>query len=99
MTVRSPIRTRGRIRAPACTTEPAPPPQVNHGAEAVATNLLRFLGPGATIVGAPVGQPVLLGYAQRRLFAVLVLTVHDGRVFKIEATVDPSALRRERAAD
>jgi RNA polymerase sigma-70 factor, ECF subfamily len=71
--------------------EPAPPPQVNHGPDAVATNLLRFLGPGTTLVGAPVGQPVLLGYAQRRLFAVLVLTVRDGRVLKIEAAVDPSA--------
>jgi len=82
--------------------EPPLPPQVNRGTDAVATNLLRFLGPGATLVGAPVGQPVLLGYAprpsalrasahRRRLFAVLVLTVRDGRVLKIEATVDPSA--------
>ena len=75
-------------------SEPAPPPQVNYGPDAVATNLLRFLGPGATLVGAPVGQPVLLGYAQRRLFAVLALTVRDGRVLKIEATVDPSAFSR-----
>jgi RNA polymerase sigma-70 factor (ECF subfamily) len=77
--------------------EPALPPQVNHGPDAVATNLLRFLGPGTTLVGAPVGQPVLLGYAQRRLFAVLVLTVRDGRVLKIEATVDPSAFSRDGA--
>ncbi len=80
-------------------SEPAPPPQTNHGAEAVATNLLRFLGPGATLVGAPVGQPVLLGYARRRLFAVLVLTVRYGRVLTIEATVDPSAFSPGRAAD
>ena len=53
--------------------------------------MLRYLGPGATLVGAPVGQPVLLGYAQRHLFAVLVLTVRDGLVVKIEATADPSA--------
>ena len=74
-------------------SEPAPDPQVNHGPDAVATNLLRFLGPGATLVGAPVGQPVLLAYARRQLFAVLALTVRDGRVLKIEATVDPSAFR------
>jgi RNA polymerase sigma-70 factor, ECF subfamily len=74
--------------------EPALPPQTNHGPDAVATNLLRFLGPGTTLVGAPVGQPVLLGYAERRLFAVLALTVRDGRVLKIEATVDPSAFSR-----
>jgi RNA polymerase sigma-70 factor (ECF subfamily) len=73
--------------------DPAPPPVINHGREAVAANLLRFLGPGAVLVGAPVGQPVLLGYAQRQLFAILVLTVTTGRVLKIEATVDPSASR------
>ena len=80
--------------AAAFASEPAPPPQVNHGPDAVGTNLLRFLGPGATLVAAPVGEPVLLGYAQRRLFAVLALTVRDGRILKIEATVDPSAFRR-----
>jgi RNA polymerase sigma-70 factor (ECF subfamily) len=73
--------------------DPPLPPNVNRGPDAVASNLLRFLGPGATLVGAPVGQPVLLGYAQRRLFAVLVLTVRGGRVLKLEATVDPSAFR------
>jgi RNA polymerase sigma-70 factor, ECF subfamily len=73
--------------------DPPVPPNVNRGPDAVASNLLRFLGPGATLVGAPVGQPVLLGYAQRRLFAVLVLTVRGGRVLKLEATVDPSAFR------
>jgi RNA polymerase sigma-70 factor (ECF subfamily) len=75
--------------------DPPLPPNINHGPEAVATNLLRHLGPGATLVGAPVGQPVLLGYWQRRLFAVLVLTVRDGLVLKIEATVDPSAFSRK----
>jgi RNA polymerase sigma-70 factor (ECF subfamily) len=71
--------------------DPPPPPQINYGPEAVATNLLRHVGPGATLVCAPIGQPVLLGYAKRRLFAVLVLSVRDGRVTKIEATADPSA--------
>jgi RNA polymerase sigma-70 factor, ECF subfamily len=71
--------------------EPAPPPQVNHGPQAVATNLLRYLGPGATLVSGPVGQPVLLAFADRRLFAVIVLTIRDRLVTKIEATADPSA--------
>src|SRR5581483_3037833 len=70
--------------------DPPLPPQTNHGPVAVATNLLLYLGEGATLVGA-LGQPVLLGYAQRRLFAVLVLTVRNGLVVKIEATADPSA--------
>ncbi|MUM17312.1 RNA polymerase sigma factor SigI [Mycobacterium sp. CBMA271] len=71
--------------------DPAPPPQVNRGRTDVATNLLVYLGHGATLVGGPFGQPVLLAFAQRRLFAVLTLTVHDGRVRKIEATADPAA--------
>jgi len=38
-----------------------------------------------------VGRPVVLGFSGRRLFAVLVLTVRDGLIVKIEATADPSA--------
>jgi RNA polymerase sigma-70 factor (ECF subfamily) len=71
--------------------DPAPPPQINHGPHNVAVNLLRYLGPGATVVSGPVGQPVLLAYAGRRLFAVIVLTIRDHLVTKIEATADPSA--------
>jgi RNA polymerase sigma-70 factor (ECF subfamily) len=72
----------------------APPPQINHGPDAVGRNLLRYLGHGATLVGGPVGEPVLLAFAGRRLFAVLVLTMRDNRVFKIEASVDPTAAAR-----
>jgi RNA polymerase sigma-70 factor (ECF subfamily) len=72
--------------------DPAPPPQINHGPDAVASNLLRYLGPGVTLVNGSVGEPVLLGFADRRLFAVIVLTVRDNLVTKIEATADPSAL-------
>ena len=72
----------------------APPPQVNHGPDAVGRNLLRYLGNGATLVGGPVGEPVLLAFAGRRLFAVIVLTMHDNRVVKIEASVDPTAAAR-----
>jgi RNA polymerase sigma-70 factor (ECF subfamily) len=71
--------------------DPMPPPQVNHGPVAVATNLLRYLGAGATLVGGPAGQPVLLAFADRRLFAVVVLTVRGNLITKIEATADPSA--------
>jgi RNA polymerase sigma-70 factor, ECF subfamily len=74
--------------------DPAPPQQVNHGRDAVATNLLFYLGPHATLVGGPAGEPVLLAYAHRRLFAVVVLTIRDGLVLKIDATADPSALTR-----
>jgi RNA polymerase sigma-70 factor, ECF subfamily len=71
--------------------DPAPPPQINHGPHDVAVNLLRYLGPGVTVVSGPVGQPVLLAFAERRLFAVIVLTIGDHLVTKIEATADPSA--------
>jgi len=70
---------------------PAPLPQINHGPHDVAVNLLRYLGPGVTVVSGPVGQPVLLAFAERRLFAVIVLTIDGQLVTKIEATADPSA--------
>ncbi|WP_396924858.1 RNA polymerase sigma factor SigI [Mycolicibacterium sp.] len=70
--------------------DPAPPPQVNHGQQAVGRNLLRYLT-GATLVSGPVGRPVALAFSERRLFAVVVLTIEDGLVAKIEATADPSA--------
>jgi RNA polymerase sigma-70 factor (ECF subfamily) len=71
-------------------TDPAPSPQINHGQVAVGTNLLRYLT-GATLVSGPVGRPVALAFSERRLFAVVVLTIQDGLVAKIEATADPSA--------
>jgi RNA polymerase sigma-70 factor, ECF subfamily len=69
------------------------PRQVNHGRETVAPNLLRFLGHGPTLVTGPAGE--VLGFAERRLTVVLVLTVRDGRIIKIEATVDPSSARED----
>lgn len=71
--------------------DPAPPPQVNHGPRDVAANLMRYLGPGATVVGGPAGEPVLLAFDRGRLFAVVVLTIRNEKVMKIEATADPSA--------
>jgi RNA polymerase sigma-70 factor, ECF subfamily len=72
-------------------TDPPLPPQINHGPHDVAVNLLRYLGPGVTVVSGPAGQPVLLAFAERRLFAVIVLTIRENLVAKIEATADPSA--------
>lgn len=71
--------------------DPAPPPQVNRGRDAVARNLLLYLGGDATLVAGPAGTPTVLGYSGRRLFAVVVLTIRDGKIHKIEATADPSA--------
>ncbi|MGV0043281.1 RNA polymerase sigma factor SigI [Mycobacterium colombiense] len=75
----------------AILADPAPPPQINHGPDAVATNLLRYLWPDVTLVSGPVGGPVLLAFSERRLFAVIVLTIRESRVCKIEAIADPSA--------
>ena len=72
-------------------TDPPLPPQINHGPHDVAVNLLRYLGPGVTVVSGPAGQPALLAFAERRLFAVIVLTIGENLVTKIEATADPSA--------
>jgi RNA polymerase sigma-70 factor, ECF subfamily len=71
--------------------DPPPPQQINHGPHAVATNLLRYLGPEVTLVSGPAGQPAVLAFADRRLFAAVVLTIRDGRVTKIEALADPLA--------
>ena len=71
--------------------DPAPPPQVNHGPHDVATNLLRYLGPGATLVTGPAGQPTVLAFAGRRLFAAIVLTIRGPIITKIEAVADPAA--------
>lgn len=74
--------------------DPALPPQINHGPHDVAVNLLRYVGPGVTVVSGPAGQPVLLAFAERRLFAVIVLTIRGQLVTKIEATADPAARTR-----
>jgi RNA polymerase sigma-70 factor (ECF subfamily) len=71
--------------------DPVAPPQVNHGPDAVATNLLRYVGPGVTLVSGPAGQPVVLAFAERRLFAAIVLTIRGRLVSKIEAIADPAA--------
>ncbi len=71
--------------------DPAPPPQINHGPDAVAINLMRYLGPGVTLVSGPAGQPVVLAFAERRFFAAIVLTIRGRMVGKIEAIADPSA--------
>ncbi len=69
----------------------APPPQVNRGPAEVAVNLLRYLGPGTTLVAAVTGEPVLLASHHRQVFAVVRLTVRDGRILTITASIDPAA--------
>lgn len=63
------------------------PPEINHGSKDVAVNLLPYLGQGATLVSGPAGRP--LAFMDRRLFAVLVFTLRDNVILKIEAPWTP----------
>jgi RNA polymerase sigma-70 factor (ECF subfamily) len=69
--------------------------QVNRGAAAVAANLVRYYGSGATMVGHPLGTgPALLAYFGRELFAVVELTVEDELVVAVQVTaVGPLPVR------
>jgi RNA polymerase sigma-70 factor (ECF subfamily) len=63
------------------------------GAERVARNLARFWGEGATLVSLPTaGQPVLLGFVDRRLTAVLVLIIRRERIQAVQVIADPRLL-------
>jgi len=67
---------------------------VIRGAARVARNLLRYWGPGATLVSHPVaGQPALLGFAGRELAGVLVLTMRGDKVQAVHVIGDPRQLR------
>ncbi|GAB3875909.1 RNA polymerase sigma factor SigI [Kibdelosporangium lantanae] len=60
---------------------------VNRGRERVARALVHFYG-GLTLVSDP---PTVLCYADRRLFAILELTIDGDRVTQLHADVDPHA--------
>lgn len=63
------------------------------GAERVARNLVRFWGEGATLVSlSAAGQPALLGFVDRKLTAVLVLSMHDERIQAVQVIADPCLL-------
>lgn len=65
----------------------------DRGAAAVAANMLRYYGPGTTVVSHPAAaRPTLLGYLDRTLFAVLSLSVEGGRISSIHARIVPDQL-------
>jgi RNA polymerase sigma-70 factor, ECF subfamily len=67
---------------------------VIRGATRVARNLLRYWGPGTTLVTHPVaGQPALLGFTGRELSGVLVFTMAGGRIQAVHVIGDPRKLR------
>ena len=67
---------------------------VIRGAVRVARNLLRYWGPGATLVTHPVaGQPALLGFAGRELAGILVLRMRGDKIEAVHVIGDPRQLR------
>jgi RNA polymerase sigma-70 factor (ECF subfamily) len=68
------------------------PSRVLSGADRVARNLLVYVGPGATLVSCPAPQPVLLSFQDRKLTAVLALTITKDRITAIHAIADPAKL-------
>jgi RNA polymerase sigma-70 factor (ECF subfamily) len=68
-------------------------PGVVRGAVRVARHLLHYWGPGSTLVSHPVGgQPALLGFADRRLTGVLVLTMRGDVIQAVHVIADPNKL-------
>jgi RNA polymerase sigma-70 factor (ECF subfamily) len=68
-------------------------PAVVTGADGVARNLLRFWGPGATLVSQPVGgQPAVLGFFGRELAGVLVFTMRGELIQAVHVIGDPRKL-------
>ena len=63
------------------------------GAERVARNMVRFWGEGATLVSLSAGgQPVLLGFVDRKLTAVLMLNMRGERIQAIQVIADSRLL-------
>ena len=71
----------------------AEPRPVVTRAENVAANLLRFWGPGSTLVSHPAGgQPALLGFHGRALAALLVLRMREEQVEAVHVIADPAQI-------
>lgn len=64
------------------------------GAERVAENIVRFWGrPTTVLVSQPLGaEPAVLGFVNRKLMGVIVLTMGAGNITKIHVHVDRSTL-------
>jgi RNA polymerase sigma-70 factor (ECF subfamily) len=66
---------------------------VNRGFRKVSRNLLRWFGPATTLVSDPFGDHTeVRAFVDRRLYAVIYLTIADGLVQQLHVTVDPAKL-------
>ncbi len=80
--------------APAVSgTADIPGAQVAIGADAVASNILRYWG-GRTVVSVPLGpeRAVVLGFLEHRLAAVIELHIGQRGIHDIHATINPDRL-------
>jgi RNA polymerase sigma-70 factor (ECF subfamily) len=67
-------------------------PVLSHGPHDIVANLTRYFDPAVTLIPHPAyGRPAILASRAGRLFAVLVLTIDDGLIRRIDAIVDPTA--------
>jgi RNA polymerase sigma-70 factor, ECF subfamily len=63
------------------------------GASRVANNILTYWGGRPRLVSLPTGgQPGVLAFVDRRLAAILLLTIKDDRITKIHVHADPAKL-------
>ena len=66
---------------------------VNHGSRKVSRNLMRWFGSTTTLVCDPFGdQTQVLAFVDRRLYAVIDLTVADGVIQALHVIADPAKL-------
>ena len=69
------------------------PGLVVHGAEQVATNLLRYWGDRASLVSLPVvDTPCLLAFVDRDVAGLISLTVREDRISEVHVLAAPPAL-------
>jgi RNA polymerase sigma-70 factor (ECF subfamily) len=68
---------------------------VNHGFRKVSRNLMRWFGGSATLVSDPFGdQTSVRAFVDRRLYAVIYLTVRDGLIQRLHVIADPESSNR-----
>jgi len=68
--------------------------QVQRGADRIARTLLRFFGGNVTLVSAPAASGLaFLAFLQRRPYATITASVHDGLLTNMHVVVNQDALR------
>jgi RNA polymerase sigma-70 factor, ECF subfamily len=72
---------------------------VNRGFRKVARNLTRWFGPNTTLVSDPFGDHTeVRAFVDRRLYAIIFLTVADGLIQRVHVIADPAKLESTSAS-